>query len=274
MIDVSVSVSPIKTRQGEIVGASVVARDITERKQTENSRSQMVRVEESQAARRLLLERVFETQEEERRRIARELHDQAGQLMASLLVGLRPLDDASTLDEVKAQARRLRGVTSQAMDEVGRLARGLHPAILDDHGLGEALRRYVVDYENIHGIAVDLTLNEQDTIDLPQAVQLGVYRMVQEALTNVVKHSGATTVSIRFARSPTALQATVTDDGRGFETDPNAIAPSHLGLHSIRERAAMLGGTVSVRSDATGTTILVDIPPDRQIRERRRGSDT
>jgi two-component system sensor histidine kinase UhpB len=261
VIDVSVSVSPIKTRHGEIVGASAVARDITERKQVEDARLQVVVLEESQATRRLLLERVFETQEEERRRIARELHDEAGQLMATLLVGLRALEDSRTLDEAKAHAHRLRGIASQAMDEVGRLARGLHPAILDDHGLGVALRRYVADYEKIHDIAVDVTLNELDTIDLPPAVQLGVYRILQEALTNVARHSGAKAVSILFAPSAAALETTVTDDGCGFETDAaNANSPSHLGLQSIRERAAMLGGTVSFRSDVTGTTILLHIP--------------
>ena len=261
VIDVSVSVSPIKTRDGKIVGASAVARDITERKQLEDTRSQVAVMEESQAARQLLLERVFEMQEEERRRIARELHDEAGQLMATLLVGLRALGDAKTLEEAKAQAHRLRGIASQAMDEVGRLARGLHPAILDDHGLGVALRRYVSDYEKIHNIAIDVTLDELDTIDLPPAVELGVYRILQEALTNVARHSGAKTVSIVFARSVRALQATVTDDGCGFEADlVNAISRSHLGLQSIRERAAMLGGTVSFKSDATGTTILLHVP--------------
>ena len=87
IIDVSVTVSPIKTPDGDVIGASAVARDITERKQAESARAQIARLEQSQAAHRLLLERVFETQEQERRRIARELHDEAGQLMASVLVG-------------------------------------------------------------------------------------------------------------------------------------------------------------------------------------------
>jgi PAS domain S-box-containing protein len=261
VIDVSVSVSPIRTRHGDIVGASAVARDITERKQLADARLQVLQMEESQMARRLLLERVFQTQEEERRRIARELHDEAGQLMATLLVGLRTLGDCRTLDDAKAQAHRLRGIASQAMDEVGRLARGLHPAILDDHGLGVALRRYVSDYETIHNIAVEVTLNDLDTLDLPPAVQLGVYRILQEALTNVARHSGAKAVSILFEPSATALRATVSDDGCGFKTDATkAISRSRLGLQSIRERAAMLGGSVSFKSGSKGTTILLDIP--------------
>jgi signal transduction histidine kinase len=135
----------------------------------------------------------------------------------------------------------------------------------------------VADYEKIHHIAIDVTLDELDTIDLPPAVELGVYRILQEALTNVARHSGAKTVRIVFARSPRALQATVTDDGCGFEADPeNAISRSHLGLQSIRERAAMLGGTVSFTSNATGTTILLHIPlvqPDSRWSPGRRVGD-
>jgi signal transduction histidine kinase len=138
-------------------------------------------LEQSQAARRLLLERVFETQERERHRIARELHDEAGQLMASLLVGLRALDDAATIDDAKAQSRRLRTVAVKALDEVGRLARGLHSSVLDDHGLAVALQRCVAEYSTTHNIAVDLVLDETDVRHLLPAVQLAVFRVVQEA---------------------------------------------------------------------------------------------
>jgi PAS domain S-box-containing protein len=261
VIDVSVTVSLIKTRSGEIIGASAVARDITERKQAEADRSHIARLEDSQAAHRLLLERVFETQEQERRRIARELHDEAGQLMASLLVGLRALDDSKTVDEAKAHAQRLRGIAAQAIDEVGRLARGLHSSVLDDHGLGVALQRYVADYSTTHNIATDLTLNEPDLIDLPPAVQLAVFRIVQEALTNVARHSGATATSIRIARSPTGLETTIEDNGSGFQVNGASVNPeTHLGLQSMRERAAIVGGTVSVTSGSTGTTIRVQLP--------------
>jgi len=268
VIDVSVTVSLIKTRSGEIIGASAVARDITERRQAEAARSHIARLEESQAAHRLLLERVFETQEQERRRIARELHDEAGQLMASLLVGLRALDDSKTVDEAKAQAQRLRGIAAQAIDEVGRLARGLHSSVLDDHGLGVALQRYVADYSTTHKIATDLMLNEPDLIDLPPAVQLAVFRIVQEALTNVARHSGATAITIRLARSPTKLETTIEDNGSGFEVHATRLrSEAHLGLQSMRERAAILGGTVSITSGSTGTTIQVELPLEE--RERR-----
>ena len=268
VIDVSVTVSLIKTRSGEIIGASAVARDITERRQAEAARSHIARLEASQAAHRLLLERVFETQEQERRRIARELHDEAGQLMASLLVGLRALDDSKTVDDAKAQAQRLRGIAAQALDEVGRLVRGLHSSILDDHGLGVALQRYVADYSTTHNIATVLTLNEPDMIDLPPAVQLAAFRIVQEALTNVARHSGATAISIRLARSPTGLETTIEDNGSGFDVNGASVnSATHLGLQSMRERAIILGGTLSVRSGSTGTTILVQLP--LEVRDRK-----
>jgi PAS domain S-box-containing protein len=261
IIDISVTVSPIKTRDGEVIGASAVARDITERKQAESARAQIARLEQSQAAHRLLLERVFETQEQERHRIARELHDEAGQLMASLLVGLRALDDATAIDDAKAQSRRLRAIAVKALDEVGRLARGLHSSVLEDHGLAVALRRYVVEYSTTHNIAVDLALDETDARNLLPAVQLAVFRVVQEALTNVVKHSGATASRVRVARSANELKTTIADNGRGFETDAvTAHSEAHLGLQSMRERAAILGGTLRVRSGARGTTIAVRVP--------------
>lgn len=264
LIDVSVTVSPIKLR-GEVIGASAVARDISERKKADAARVQIALLEQAQAAHQRELERVLEAQEQERRRIARELHDEAGQLIASLLVGLRALDDADTVKDAKARARRLRGIAVQAIDGVGRLVRGLHSSVLEDHGLGVALQRYVEDYSKIHSIAADLALNEPDTIDLPSAVELAVFRIVQEALTNVAKHSGATAVSIRVARSATGLETTVADDGSGFESDAERInSVTHLGLQSMRERAAILGGTVSIRSGATGTTILVHIPLDQR----------
>jgi PAS domain S-box-containing protein len=261
IIEVSVTVSPIKTRRGEVIGASAVARDITERRQAEAARVQIAQLEQSQAAHRLLLERVFEAQEQEGRRIARELHDEAGQLMASLLVGLRALDDAHTVDEAKSQAQHLRGIAVQAIDEVGRLARGLHSSVLADHGLSVALQRYVADYSKTHQIAVDLTLNEPNTIDVPRAVQLAVFRIIQEALTNVSKHSAATAISIRVARSATGLETTVADNGSGFDADAERLySATHIGLQSMRERAAIQGGTMTVTSGAKGTTILVHIP--------------
>ena len=254
VIDISLAVSPIKTPEGETIGASAVARDITERKRVEEAKR-------AEVLHRLLLEHVLTAQEEERRRIARELHDEAGQLLTSLLVGLRTLDDSRSLADTRAKGRSLRKITAQAIDEVGRMARGLHPIALDDHGLGVALGRHVAEYAKNHNIAVDLKLAGLDSTNLLPAVQTGLYRILQEALTNVARHSGAKAVAIVFKRCATALEVTVTDDGHGFDMKALAVLSSgRMGIQSIRERVALLDGTVHFASDATGTRIVVQIP--------------
>jgi signal transduction histidine kinase len=227
---------------------------------SEQKRKQAAEIKQAEAMRRLLLEHMLSAQEEERRRIARELHDEAGQLLTSLLVGLRTLEDARNLADVKAQGHRLREITAQTIDEVGRLARGLHPTVLDDHGLGVALSRYASEYIKTHNIAVNLKLKELDSSKLPSAVQIGLYRIVQEALTNVAKHSGAKAVSIKFTRLATASEIAVIDDGCGFDAGAVAVSSHRLGIQSMRERAAMLGGTVSFISQRRGTKILVRVP--------------
>jgi signal transduction histidine kinase len=227
---------------------------------SEPKRKQAEEIKQAEATQRLLLERTLSAQEEERRRIARGLHDEAGQMLTALLVGLRTLEDARELADVKVQGQRLREITAQAIDEIGRLARGLHPTVLDDHGLGVALSRYTAEYTKTHRIAVDLTLNELDSSDLPSEVQITLYRILQEALTNVARHSGAKAVSIRFARMPEAIEVAVIDDGCGFDAKAVAVSSHRLGIQSMRERAAILGGTVSFVSQRKGTKILVQVP--------------
>jgi PAS domain S-box-containing protein len=253
LLPVHLSLNRFPGFKGHALG--MVITDLSEQKH-----QQAAEIKQAEATRRLLLEHMLSAQEDERRRIARELHDEAGQLLTSLLVGLRTLEHARDLVDVKAQGNRLRKITAQTLDEVGRLARGLHPTVLDDHGLGVALRRYVAEYVKTHHIAVNLKLNEFDSRDLPSAVQIGLYRIVQEALTNVARHSRAKTVSIKFVRSATALEVSVVDDGCGFDAKAVAVSSHRLGIQSMRERAAMLGGAVSFASRRRGTKVLVRVP--------------
>jgi PAS domain S-box-containing protein len=253
LVPVYLSLNRFRGYKGHALG--MVITDLSEQK-----RKQVAEIKQAEAMRRLLLEHILSAQEEERRKIARELHDEAGQLLTSLLVGLRTLEDTRNLADVKAQGHRLRKITAQAIDEVGRLARGLHPMVLDDHGLGVALSRYCIEYIKTHSIAVDLKLNELDSSNLPSAIQIGLYRIVQEALTNVARHSGAKAVSINIARLATALEVAVIDDGCGFDVRAVAVSSHRLGIQSMRERAAMLGGTVSFESRRRGTKILIRVP--------------
>ncbi len=253
LLPVHVSLNRFPGYQGHALG--MVITDLSEQK-----RKQADEIKQAEVTRRLLMEHILSAQEEERRRIARELHDEAGQLLTSLLVGLRILGDSRSLAGTKAQGLRLRKITAQALDEVGRLARGLHPSVLDDHGLRVALSRYVAEYMKSYNIAVNLKCNELDSLSLSSALQIGLYRIVQEALTNVARHSGAKTVSIKFTRSATALDVAIADDGCGFDAKAVAVSSHRLGIQSMRERVAMLGGTVSFASRSRGTKILVRVP--------------
>jgi PAS domain S-box-containing protein len=257
LVPVYLSLNRFRGYDGHALG--LVITDLSEQK-----RKQAAEIKQTEVMHRLLLEREFTVQEEERRRIARELHDEAGQLLTSLLVGLRTLEDSAKITDVKAQGQRLRTIAARAIKEIGRLARGLHPTVLDDHGLGVALSRYVAEYTETHKIAVHLTLSGLDSSNLPLAAQIRLYRILQEALTNVARHSGAKKVSIIFRRSATVLKVAVIDDGCGFDAKALAASSHRLGIQSMRERAAMLGGTVSFTSQGKGTSILVQIPLHNQ----------
>jgi PAS domain S-box-containing protein len=253
LVPVYLSLDRFRGYKGQILG--LVITDLSEQR-----RKQAEEINQAKAMHRLLLEHTLAAQEEERRRLARELHDEAGQLLTAILVGLRSLEDTRKLADVKTQGHRLREITAQAIDEVGRVARGLHPTVLDDHGLGVALNRYVTEYTKTHNIAVNLALKELDCCKLPTAVQIALYRIIQEALTNVARHSGAKAVSIRFARLAAALEVAIIDDGCGFDANEVAMTSQRLGIQSMRERAAILGGTVSFASRRKGTKILVQLP--------------
>jgi PAS domain S-box-containing protein len=253
LIPVYLSLSRLRGFKGHALGMVITDLSVQKRKQAEE-------VKQAEAMHRLLLEHTLSTQEEERRRIARELHDEAGQLLTALLVGLRTLEDAGKLSEVKVQGRRLREIAAQAIDEVGRLARGLHPTVLDDHGLWVALGRYASEFTVSHKIAVHLAFNQLDSSNLPAEIEIALYRILQEALTNVARHSGAKSVDIRFARSTAGVEVAVIDDGCGFDAKSVAVSSHRLGIQSMRERAAMLGGTVRFIPQRKGTRILVQVP--------------
>jgi two-component system sensor histidine kinase UhpB len=234
----------------------VMGQDLTQRRKAEAAARE-------QEVRRQLLERTIVAQEEERRRIARELHDEAGQLVASLLVGLKTIETSrSSNAEIRELVQGLRQITTQAINEIGRIARGLHPTVLDDLGFDIATERYLADYARTHKIAARLDLGNLKANVLPPAVKMGLYRIIQEALTNVARHSNASEVDVRFRAPDHKLVLTIRDNGKGF--DPEAVATDsgkHLGMQSMRERANMLGGQVIFRSHpGDGTTVIVDIP--------------
>ena len=222
--------------------------------------SEKLKIEEAQRQeeiRRLLLEHVLQAQEEERRRIARELHDEAGQLMTSLLVGLRTVSDARQLKDAKNQAKVLRKIASKAIGEVGRLARGLHSSVLDELGLRDALQRFIDDYSSVHRVRVELDFGQTPFSRLDNSAQIGLYRIVQEAMTNVARHSRAKTVSVVFEWREPLLRLMIRDDGAGFRSRNVGDRPSnHLGIEGMRQRASMLGGAFDIKSEPNKGTLI------------------
>jgi PAS domain S-box-containing protein len=225
-------------------------------------------------ARRLLLERVFEAQEQERRRIARELHDEAGQQLTSLLVRLRALDRIAPR-QARAEVGSMREGVSRLMDDLGRLARGLNPSVLDDLGLPTALRRHAEEEGRVLGLQIRVVVDGLGAVRLPRPIETSLYRVAQEALANVGRHARARQVTIRLRRDVASVGLTVRDDGMGFDVErtlQRAVA-GHLGLHGILERASLMGGTATIDSRlGRGTTIEVRIPLERRKARPRGGA--
>jgi signal transduction histidine kinase len=203
------------------------------------------------------LRRVVSGQELERQRLARELHDETGQALTSILLGLKAVEEAPTREEMRAAADTLRELVVATLQDVRRLAVELRPKALDDFGLVAALERLVNLFSESTGIAVELEAALGDR--LPAEVETTLYRIVQEALTNVVKHARATNVSILLVRRGPTATVVIEDDGEGF--DPAAASEDGLGLLGMRERVALLDGRLTVESSAgAGTTLAVEVP--------------
>jgi signal transduction histidine kinase len=217
-----------------------------------------VAVDLSQRVARDIVKRVIDAQELERRRLARELHDETGQALTSILLGLRAIRAAPTDAEAEQAESSLREVVVNALQDVRRLAVELRPSALDDFGLVPALERLATTFEERSGVrtSVDSNLGEER---LPTETETVLYRLVQEALTNVVKHADAERVGIVLTHGDGAVSAVIEDDGSGFHE--HAIREDALGLVGMRERLALLGGTLTVESrPGEGTALIANVP--------------
>ena len=264
---------------GGAQGFVKVARDLTERKRMEDAlRQAQVQLEEKVAARtrelqaevaehirteeaRTVLQRQLSTvQEDERRRVARDLHDQTGQLLASLSLAVRAVADAGPLGP---RALERLGQVQQVADELGRqvheLAVRLRPVALDDLGLLAALRELTSQWSAQSGVSIDMQTVGLDADRLSIELETVLYRVVQEALTNVAKHAQAAQVSVVVSRHGGHATAVIEDDGRGF--DPSAVGRGRLGLVGMRERVTQIGGRLEIESvPGQGTTLIARLP--------------
>jgi signal transduction histidine kinase len=214
-----------------------------------------VAVELSERVQRDALRRIVAAQELERRRLARELHDETGQALTSILLGLKQIEGSEPSPAVES----LRELVVATLQDVRRLAVELRPKVLDDFGLVPALERLTEGFGEQTGIAVDLEASAI-TDRLPMEVETAIYRIVQEALTNVVKHAHAHRVSVLLTTANGRIKAVIEDDGTGF--DPAAAdGDGGIGLIGMRERIELLDGSLAVESTPTsGTTIAVEVP--------------
>ena len=249
--------SEIRTHYGGRNARLVVVVDVTERRLAEQRRRL-----------RALSIGMLRAREEEARRIARELHDEAGQLLASVHIAVDRL--ASEVPAVgEARVNEIKGLLDLTEAELRRIAHELRPTILDDLGLGPALALLAENVSARSGVTV--TVNGRLELRLPAVVETTVYRIVQEALANAVRHAEPSRVEVRLEHLDRSLRAVVSDDGAGF--DVNAVSTRGdrgLGLIGIGERLEPLGGVLEIDSrPGTGTRLSVTIPLAAQIDAHR-----
>jgi PAS domain S-box-containing protein len=237
---VEISLSPVETEAGVFVVS--VVRDVTERNRLRDFGVTALRAAE-----------------DERQRIARELHDDTAQRLAALLVRLQV---ASREEDAEARGRQLEEIREEilrAAEEVRRIARGLRPPVLDEMGVVAALRSHVATLAKVYSLEIELESEGEPRMGAD--AELALYRIVQEALANVVRHSGAESARVRLDAKDGRVLAVVEDDGRGF--DPARSAGGGLGLTGMHERARHAGGTLSIESvPGEGTRVRVEIPSE------------
>jgi signal transduction histidine kinase len=225
--------------------------------------------------RRQLMERGIDLQEEERRRIARELHDQTSQRLTSVLMTLGVLAEVKSLEESQAHLSDLRDAVAQTLEEVHDLALELRPRLLDDLGLVAALRHYLGEFRDRYHIPVDLQVVGMGDGRLDSRVETALYRVAQEALINVARHAHAQSVGVLLEDRGPLVVLIVEDDGTGFDVEEvmgSHVRETNLGLYGMRERAALLGGRLTIESTpGEGTSVFVEIPVDRK--EQSDGQD-
>ncbi len=227
---------------------TVILRDVTLRRQAEEA------LKRSEQELRELSARVLEAREEEKTRIARELHDELGQLLTALKMDLAWLRERLTGTDLLAKAQEMGAMLDQTVAATRRISADLRPLMLDDLGLADAASWLVQDFAKRSGVEVEARLPETEALEgVSKNVSTAVYRAVQESLTNIARHSGARHAWVLFSVDDGAIHVEIEDDGRGISPEDLAKARS-LGLRGMRERFAYLGGSFEIGSAPRGGT--------------------
>jgi PAS domain S-box-containing protein len=287
--DVSLTISPVKDGSGRVVGASKVARDITEQKRIERAlrdseerlrilaeglESQVhIRTQELEQRNAEILQqseqlrglsnRLVQTQDNERRRISRELHDSAGQTLTALGLNISNISELARQNQpVDAAVADSHALIQQLNKEIRTLSYLLHPPLLDENGLSEAIHWYVQGLMERSDLKIDLGIS-QDVGRLPAEMELSLFRIVQECLTNIHRHADSKTATICLFRTAESVSLEVQDDGKGISAEKLAgiqAQRSGVGITGMRERVRHFGGTMDIQSNGRGANILVKLP--------------
>ena len=250
---VEISLSPLQTDEGTLVTSAI--RDITERKRAEESL-------------RLLSGQLLQLQDQERRRIARELHDSAGQILAALgmNLSLAQCEDGNIAPRAAKAIQESVGLVQELSRELRTISHLLHPPLLDEVGLSSALRSYLDGFTERSKISVELEIPE-DLGRLQQDLETAIFRVVQECLTNIHRHSESPVARIRISRSESEVSLEVEDRGKGIPQEKQEAMGSGgtpgVGIRGMRERLRQLGGSLEIRSGGSGTVVAARLPVAR-----------
>jgi two-component system sensor histidine kinase UhpB len=281
-LDISLTISPVRDASGKIVGASKIARDITQRKQTERElRESKERyriladaldtqvqfrtreLERRNSELRDLSGRLMETRDVERRHIARELHDSAGQTLAVLAMSLAALTEQTSGNPALTKSvNSAEELVQHLSNEIRTTSYLLHPPMLDETGLPSALSWYVQGVEERSGLKIGLRIPDNFG-RLPSEMELLIFRLVQECLTNIHRHSGSKTAQIEIAREGENVHVAVQDQGAGMSPQRLAEIQSHgtgVGIRGMRERVRHFHGDLVIESNGSGTRIYASVP--------------
>jgi signal transduction histidine kinase len=255
------SAVPIRNAHGEITGAISVNQDITERKWAETT------LKESEKKLKHLSSQLLTAHEQERKRVAQDIHDSLGSLLAAAKLRLERALQQMSVEGNEGETDGLRSIISmiqEAISEVRRIQKSLRPSLLDDLGILPTIRWFCREFQSAYqGVRIEqhIAVTEED---VPELLKIVIFRILQEALNNIGKHSQADSVSLRLARTSDKIELTIEDNGRGF--DPEEIlamkGPERgLGLISMKERAELSGGECSIESvEGGGTTVRATWP--------------